>query len=83
MQSPGAPVRPGLGTGTRGLFWVRGGQPRTLSLVPSALARWGRPCPRLFWPVCLAADLSPLAQVCGGSSQDATLSEPKATLPEA
>lgn len=34
MQSPGAPVRPGLGRGTKGLFWVWGGQPRTLSLVP-------------------------------------------------
>lgn len=33
--------------------------------------------------VCLATDLSPMAQVCGGTPQDAALGEPKATLPEA
>lgn len=59
-----------------------GGQPRTLSLVPFCSGQVGLAL-ALSVLACLATDPSALAQVCGGTPQDATLREPKATLPEA
>lgn len=79
MQSPGAPVRPGWVGDQGGLFWVWGGQPRTLSLVPFCSGQVGLALPLFV----LTTDLSALAQVCAGVPQDAALRESKATLPEA
>lgn len=84
MQSPGAPVRPGLGRGTRkpvlGVGWAASDpQPGSFMLWPGGVG----PALFLFWPACLATDLFALVQVCGGVPQDATLNKPKATLPEA
>lgn len=83
MQSPGAPVRPGLGRGQEACSGCGVGSLEPSAWFLSALARWGWPCPCSFWPVCLATDLSTLTQVCGGTPEDAALREPKAALPEA